>query len=63
MRILIILSIILCSLSIRADLEYVDNDIYNYNGGSSDNGCLEVYDPYEKFNRKVFVFNSVLDYI
>ncbi|WP_024547220.1 MlaA family lipoprotein, partial [Rickettsia gravesii] len=63
MRILIILSIILCSLSIRADLEYVDNDIYNYNGGRNENGCLEVYDPYEKFNRKVFVFNSVLDYI
>ncbi|AFB28442.1 MlaA family lipoprotein [Rickettsia rickettsii] len=63
MRILIILSIILCSLSIRADLEYVDNEIYNYNGGSNENGCIEVYDPYEKFNRKVFVFNSVLDYI
>lgn len=63
MRILIILSIILCSLSIRADLEYVDNDIYNYNGGRNENGCLEVYDPYEKFNRKVFAFNSTLDYI
>lgn len=63
MRILIILSIILCSLLIRADLEYVDNEIYNYNGGSNENGCIEVYDPYEKFNRKVFVFNSVLDYI
>ncbi|BDU60123.1 hypothetical protein FLA4_05330 [Candidatus Rickettsia kotlanii] len=63
MRILIILSIILFSLSIRADLEYVDNDIYNYNGGRNENSCLKVYDPYEKFNRKVFVFNSVLDYI
>ncbi|MCZ6908955.1 MAG: VacJ family lipoprotein, partial [Rickettsia endosymbiont of Ixodes persulcatus] len=45
---------ILCSLFARADLEYVDNDIYNYNGGRNENGCLEVYDPYEKFNRKVF---------
>ncbi|MCZ6901847.1 MAG: VacJ family lipoprotein [Rickettsia endosymbiont of Ixodes persulcatus] len=63
MRILIILSMILCSLFARADLEYVDNDIYNYNGGRNENGCLEVYDPYEKFNRKVFAFNSALDYI
>lgn len=63
MRILIILSIILCSLFAKADLEYVDDDIYNYNGSSNINGCREVYDPYEKFNRKIFAFNSVLDYI
>ncbi|WP_347939263.1 MlaA family lipoprotein [Rickettsia oklahomensis] len=63
MRILIILSIILCSLFVRADLEYVDDEIYNYNGGRNESGCLEVYDPYEKFNRKVFAFNSALDYI
>ncbi len=63
MRILIILSIILCSLQIRADLKYVDDDIYNYNGGSNSNGCREIYDPYEKFNRKIFAFNSVLDCI
>ena len=48
MRILIILSIILCSLFARADLEYVDNDIYDSNGGRNESGCLEVYDPYEK---------------
>jgi len=63
MRILIILSIILCSSIARADLEYVDDDIYNYNGGSNGNGCQEVYDPYEKLNRKIFAFNSTLDYI
>jgi len=62
MRILIILSIIICSLFAKADLECVDDDIYNYNG-SNINGCREVYDPYEKFNRKIFAFNSVLDYI
>lgn len=62
MRILVILLIILCSLQIRADLEYVEDDIYNYNGGSNSSGCQEVYDPYEKFNRKVFAFNTALDY-
>ena len=25
--------------------------------------CKEVYDPYEKLNRKIFVFNSVLDHL
>ena len=63
MRTLIILPIICCSLLARADLEYVNDDIYDYNGGSKNNGCREVYDPYEKFNRKIFAFNSVLDYI
>jgi len=63
MRILIILSIILCSLLAKADLEYVDDDIYDYNDGSNSNGCREIYDPYEKFNRKIFAFNSTLDYV
>ncbi|MCC2645998.1 MAG: mlaA [Rickettsiaceae bacterium] len=25
--------------------------------------CTDLYDPYEKFNRKVFAFNSFLDYV
>ncbi len=25
--------------------------------------CTQVYDPYEKLNRKIFAFNSVLDYL
>ncbi|MCC8417883.1 MAG: MlaA family lipoprotein [Rickettsia endosymbiont of Bryobia graminum] len=32
---------------------------YDYNNGRR---CSQVYDPYEKFNRKIFAFNSVLDY-
>lgn len=63
MRILITIFIILFSLFAKADLEYVDDDIYNYNGGNEKNGCREVYDPYEKMNRKIFAFNSTLDYI
>ena len=38
---------------------------YNYDDDDSDNNnssCTEAYDPYEKINRKIFVFNSVLDY-
>ncbi|HJD55666.1 MAG TPA: MlaA family lipoprotein [Rickettsia endosymbiont of Pyrocoelia pectoralis] len=63
MRILITIFIILFSLFAKADLEYVDDDIYNYNGGNDKNGCREVYDPYEKLNRKIFAFNSTLDYV
>jgi phospholipid-binding lipoprotein MlaA len=37
-----------------------DDKEFNY---SYSNGCNQVYDPYEKFNRKVFIFNSVLDYL
>ncbi|WP_341747293.1 VacJ family lipoprotein [Candidatus Tisiphia endosymbiont of Dascillus cervinus] len=33
---------------------------YVYNEGK---GCAQVYDPYEKLNRKFFAFNSVLDYL
>lgn len=39
-----------------------DDSDYNY---SYHNGvkCRQIYDPYEKFNRKIFVFNSGLDYV
>lgn len=56
----IIVVISLCQFSALADLEYIDDDIYNYNSGSS-NGCKEIYDPYEKFNRKIFILNTRLD--
>ena len=42
-----------------------DDDNYNYNYSDDDAAtgtCTEVYDPYEKLNRKLFVFNSILDY-
>lgn len=40
--------------------EYPDEN-YNYIYEDSSK-CNEVYDPYEKLNRKIFFFNSVLDY-
>ncbi|MFY9589424.1 MlaA family lipoprotein [Rickettsia endosymbiont of Halotydeus destructor] len=52
---------ILCSFTANADLEYVDDDKYNYNNSTV--GCSQIYDPYEKLNRKIFAFNSVLDYL
>src|SRR4051812_34154634 len=36
-----------------------DEYTYNYNAGM---GCIQVYDPYEKTNRKTFAVNSVLDH-
>lgn len=41
-----------------------DGGDYEYNY-SYQNGvkCRQIYDPYEKFNRKIFVFNSGLDYV
>jgi phospholipid-binding lipoprotein MlaA len=35
---------------------------YNYNNDEEDSFYEQVHDPYEKFNRKVFAFNSVLDH-
>ena len=39
-----------------------DDDNYDYNYASLSNRC-QVYDPYESINRKLFIFNSVLDTI
>ncbi|WP_341790108.1 VacJ family lipoprotein [Rickettsia endosymbiont of Polydrusus tereticollis] len=58
---IILLMIGLCPFIVQADLEYIDDDKYNYN--TTDIGCSRVYDPYEKLNRKIFAFNSVLDYL
>lgn len=49
------------SFIVRADLEYVDDDTYNYNTSSV--GCSQIYDPYEKLNRKIFNFNLAVDNI
>src|SRR5262245_44588012 len=35
---------------------------FTYPAGVIDGGCQIVYDPYEKLNRKTFIFNSVLDH-
>ncbi len=37
-------------------------DSYKYNYSMVDDECNDLDDPLEKLNRKVFVFNSVLDY-
>lgn len=37
-----------------------DDYRYSYNYGK---GCNQVYDPYEKTNRKIFAFNSIVDYL
>ncbi len=38
---------------------------YQYTYRIDDNGstCNDVYDPYEKLNRKIFAFNSALDHV
>jgi phospholipid-binding lipoprotein MlaA len=43
---------------------FADNDDkdYAYPAVLQKNGCNVAYDPYEKLNRKIFVFNSVLDH-
>lgn len=35
---------------------------YSYNYYTMNDECNEVYDPYEKLNRKIFAFNAVLDH-
>lgn len=52
--------LIFCSLTTFAALE--EDDQYNYNY-SAINGRCAVYDPYEKLNRKIFIFNGILDTI
>ena len=37
-----------------------DEDDYNYSYGAINNRC-KIYDPYEGFNRKIFIFNGILD--
>lgn len=39
-----------------------DEDEFSYEYNAS-KGCHQVYDPYDKFNRRIFAFNSVLDHI
>ena len=38
----------------------LDDKKYSYNYASLNNRC-QVYDPYESVNRKIFVFNAILD--
>jgi phospholipid-binding lipoprotein MlaA len=43
-----------------AQLVLAKEEKYDYNYADLSNRC-QVYDPYESFNRKIFVFNSVMD--
>ena len=64
-NILSTLLILFCSYTNSASAEKpttTADDDYSYNYAAINNMC-PVYDPYESINRKVFVFNSVLDMI
>lgn len=53
--------VIFCFSSLLAHAE----DEFEYpgaNSGSNNQKCMDIDDPYEKFNRGVFAFNSVLDH-
>lgn len=58
--IFIIFTTLFCIQSLSYAQEPDDED-FSY--GGPNNVCNQVYDPYEKFNRKVFAFNLVLDHI
>ncbi len=66
MKRFILLSLVILNffnLTAIADVQNTqDNDDFQY-VYSAKNGCMQVYDPYEKLNRKIFVFNSILDYL
>ena len=58
-KLFVIILIIALNFNIQAESNY------NYKEYSEDNTTNihnEVYDPYEKLNRKIFAFNSILDH-
>ena len=57
--IFIILTSFFFTMSVGYAQQYGTDEDFNY--GDSANTCQQVYDPYEKFNRKIFTFNSVVD--
>ncbi len=60
---LLILISMLASTAHANDLQPSDDkDEFSYDYNSS-KGCNQVYDPYYKINRRIFVFNSVLDHL
>lgn len=65
MKLLTLLLAILFNVTAYSNSNTIDNmdefDAYD-NSSNNANGCKLVYDPYEKLNRKIFAFNSVLDY-
>jgi phospholipid-binding lipoprotein MlaA len=64
MKLLQPFSILMVSLVLtsNASAEKIQSDSEYKNTYSIDQDIHEVYDPYEKLNRKIFAFNSVLDH-
>ena len=54
-----IFSNINCAFASNDELE----DKYSYNYSAHNSFCDNIYDPYEKLNRKIFYFNGALDNI
>ncbi len=51
---------IVCSLSSSSLAVPAQDERYDYNYAELTNRC-QIYDPYESFNRKIFIFNGILD--
>lgn len=51
--------VVICLLS-NNSLASKQDEKYDYNYAELSNRC-QIYDPYESFNRKIFIFNSILD--
>jgi len=58
-NILFFIHVLTLNLHVRAELNYKYNENYKNDEKTYD----EVYDPYQKLNRKIFAFNSVLDHL
>jgi len=57
----LILVILLCFTTTSSlAKQTLDDDDYSYNYAALNNRCA-VYDPYERLNRKIFIFNGTLD--
>lgn len=57
--------IIAVILTLISSIAYGNGDELDYPGGaygSNSQRCADIADPYEKLNRKIFTFNSILDY-
>lgn len=62
MKLLTLILVILFNFNVYSNANDIDDfDAYD-EAGNNANGCKIIYDPYEKLNRKIYAFNSVLDY-
>jgi phospholipid-binding lipoprotein MlaA len=60
---LILINVLYCSTILADNQSNQNDDDSNYDYKPSNNGCSQIYDPYEKINRKIFVFNSFIDHL